>query len=248
MSDLGSEIYWKRQNEIPGSTRVPTFEIRQYFYPNDPSVILDIGAGSGRSTDELKRVFPSSKIIALDISSGGIRQIDPNTAHRIEATAMHLPFRDGSVDCVNLCGVMTNITDKNPFKAQQAREDLGMEINRVLVKGGLCTISDFHNKHLLSHYPINYEHHLKITGELGTIAVFDPAAKITFIDKSDEEIKSLANSEHLQRLAHHYSPEELINIFNESGMKTLNYHIEIGKTPSGTPIDSIVMTIEKPNA
>jgi len=69
--------------------------------------------------------------------------------------------------------------------------------------------------------------------ELGTIAVFREDANMSFAGKSDNEVKALAGSPNLLRFAHHYSPEELTDIFKPQGLKPNSYSIEIGKTPSG---------------
>jgi len=246
---LTSERYWKSQQEIPGSTRVPVEEIKKYISPEKPKekiVILDIGSGEGRSTKILESSFPESKVIAFDLSFEGLEKTTDKAAGRVQGTALELPFNNESSDCIILCGVMTNITDKDPPKAVLARQKIISEISRVLTPGGLCIISDFNNDHSLSGYPINYFRHQLITGEYGTVAVFDPSANINFLGKSDEEVASLAKSPELDRLAHHYSPKELIDLVKtQKDLEVLNYLVEIGKTPSGKPIDTIVMSLRK---
>jgi len=39
-----------------------------------PSVVLDLGAGTGRVTRELKRRYPRALVIALDLSPGMLRE------------------------------------------------------------------------------------------------------------------------------------------------------------------------------
>ena len=71
-------------------------------------------------------------------------------------------------------------------------------------------------------------------------------AKITFQDKGDKEVALLAGSPYLQRFAHHYSTDELTNLAESvSELKIVKHSAEIGTTPSGNPIDTIVATFIK---
>ena len=246
---LTSERYWKSQQEIPGSTRVPVDEIKSYLNPEKEisgTVILDLGSGEGRSTSVLETNFPNSKIIAFDLCHEGLEKTTDQITGRVQGTALELPFNDESADAVVLCGVMTNITDKDPQKAVSARQKVISEISRVLAPGGICVISDFNNEHILSNYPIKYPRHQLITGEYGTVAVFEPSANITFQGKSDKEVAQLANSPKLERLAHHYSPKELIDLVkSQENLRVMKYSVEMGRTPSGKAIDTIVMSLRK---
>jgi len=242
---LASEDFWINQKEIPGSTRIPVEEIRK-LKGDSKITILDLGSGEGRSTQTLKENFPLAQVIAFDLCKKGLLNIDEGLADKVQGTILKLPFKEESADVVVLCGVMTNLTDKDPQLAIQARQDAIREVARVLKPGGICIISDFSREHQLSGYPVNYERHRLITGELGTIAVFDPDAKITFVGKSDEEVISLKNSSSLKRYAHHYFPEELIELGKKNNLVVVKHTIELGKTPSGNPIDTIVISFIKP--
>lgn len=239
-----SENFWVNQKEIPGSTRVPIEEIRK-IRSGDKITILDLGSGKGRSTQILKENFPLAQIVAFDLCREGLLRTEESLADRVQGTILKLPFKEESADVAVLCGVMTNLTDQDPKLATQARQAAVQQITRVLKPGGMCVISDFSREHRLSDYPVNYERHQLITGEFGTIAVFDPDAKITFVGKSDEEVAALKHSPYLRRFAHHYSPEELIELGKNNGLTAVKYAIELGKTPSGNPIDTIVMSLIK---
>jgi malonyl-CoA O-methyltransferase len=70
-----------------------------------PRVVLDLGAGTGRVTRELKRRYPRALVIALDIAPGMLhearRQLRPwRRFARVCGDALRLPLRDGSVDLV----------------------------------------------------------------------------------------------------------------------------------------------------
>lgn len=242
---LVSESFWMDQKEIPGSTRIPVEEIRK-LKGDSKITILDLGSGEGRSTQALKENFPLAQVVAFDLCKKGLLNTNESVADRVQGTILKLPFKKESADVAVLCGVMTNLTDKDPEVATQARQAAIQEITRVLKPGGMCVISDFAREHQLSGYPVNYERHQLITGEFGTIAVFDPDAKITFVGKSDEEVASLKNSSYLRRFAHHYSSEELIELGKKNGLSAVKYTVELGKTPSENPIDTVVMSFIKP--
>ncbi len=246
-------VYWKEVvegSEIPGSTRVPVFEIKRHFsglekeLDGNGTTIVDLGSGSGRSTEILKQNFNKSEVVALDLSFTGLKETN-STENKVQATVVELPFADESVDVFSMCGVMTNLVDEDPKKSLELRKKAAEEIKRSLKDNGLCVISDFTRPHLLSDYPVDYGRHALITKEEGTIAVFNPTSGISFRGKTNDEVASLSDSPHLQRFAHHYTQNELASVFSEVGLKPESYSVEIGKTPSGTPIDTIILTVRK---
>ncbi len=243
-SITGRSVWEKFKGQIPGTTRVPGNELKELLGKAKGKVGLDLGCGSGRSTAVLKKEL-NCELVALDLSLPGLKTVE-STKKRVLARGEALPFENATFDFVNVCGVMTNLTDRDPQKAQAMRDNLAQEAFRCLKKGGVLVVSDFSARHALSGYPVNYDRHKLITGERGTIAVFDPKAKITFEGLTNEEVKQLGHSEHLERFAHHYLPEELISIFQNAGFQALKYTIEIRQTPSRTPIDTIILAAVKP--
>lgn len=242
----GLEVWRKFEGKsIPGSTRVPVREISEHFLGNTKDLVgLDLGSGSGRSTETLRRKL-KCQVYALDLSLKGLRSTRKDI-NKVQATGEALPFPDNYFDFVNLCGVMTNLAAKIPEVSERQRGQVALEIFRTLKPGGIVVISDFSSDHSLTRYPVNYERHKLITGEYGTIAVFDPKEHITFKGKNEDEIKALSDSPFLVRFAHHYSPDELGRIMRDAGFETPNHSIEIGSTPSGTPIENIILTATKP--
>ena len=70
-----------------------------------PRVVLDLGAGTGRVTRELKRRYPRALVIALDIAPGMLREARRHQGWwrrfaRVCADAQRLPLATGSVDLV----------------------------------------------------------------------------------------------------------------------------------------------------
>jgi malonyl-CoA O-methyltransferase len=71
----------------------------------EPRVVLDLGAGTGRLTRELKRRYPRALLIALDLAPGMLREARHHQHwwrrfERVCADALRLPLADASVDLV----------------------------------------------------------------------------------------------------------------------------------------------------
>jgi malonyl-CoA O-methyltransferase len=71
----------------------------------EPRVVLDLGAGTGRATAELKRRYPRAQVLALDLSLGMLTEAKRNLRlwrrfARVCADAQRLPLQAGSVDLV----------------------------------------------------------------------------------------------------------------------------------------------------
>ena len=104
-----------------------------------PRVVLDLGAGTGRVTRELKRRFPSALVIALDIAPGMLREARRNQTlwrrfARVCGDALRLPLADASVDIVFSSLVL------------QWCEPIGQalaEVRRVLSPAGFFAFSTF---------------------------------------------------------------------------------------------------------
>ena len=70
-----------------------------------PKVILDLGAGTGRMTAELKRRYRRSLVIALDLAPGMLHEARRHQQwlrrfERVCGDAMRLPFADASIDVI----------------------------------------------------------------------------------------------------------------------------------------------------
>ena len=104
-----------------------------------PRVLLDLGAGTGRVTRELKHRYPRSLVIALDIAPGMLREARRHQRlwrrfARVCADARRLPLADGSVDVV-FSSLMLQWCE--PLEAALA------EVRRVLTPAGLFAFSTF---------------------------------------------------------------------------------------------------------
>ena len=104
-----------------------------------PAVVLDLGAGTGRSTRELKRRYPRATVIALDLAPGMLREADRHQLlwrrfERVCGDAQRLPLADGSVDLV-FSSLMLQWCE--PLDAAFG------EVRRVLRAGGFFAFSTF---------------------------------------------------------------------------------------------------------
>lgn len=73
------------------------------FFKLEPGVVVDLGAGTGRITGELKRRYRRAQVIALDIAPGMLREARRHMSffrrfERVCADVRHLPFGDATVD------------------------------------------------------------------------------------------------------------------------------------------------------
>jgi len=105
----------------------------------EPRVVLDLGAGTGRLTRELKRRYPRALVVALDLAAGMLREAQRHQRwfrrfERVCADALRLPLRDGSVDVV-FCSLMLQWCE--PLEAALA------EVRRVLKGSGFFAFSTF---------------------------------------------------------------------------------------------------------
>jgi malonyl-CoA O-methyltransferase len=104
-----------------------------------PKAVLDLGAGTGHATRALKRRFPSSLTVAVDIAPGMLERARGQSRwlrrfERVRADAYTLPFRDHSFDLVFSSLMLQWCDDLDAVFA---------EISRVLAPGGLLLFSTF---------------------------------------------------------------------------------------------------------
>jgi len=101
--------------------------------------VLDLGAGTGHATRELKRKFPKALVVASDIAPGMLVRAKAQSRwlrrfERVRADAYALPFRNHAFDLVFSSLMLQWCDDLDAVFA---------EISRVLAPGGLLLFSTF---------------------------------------------------------------------------------------------------------
>jgi malonyl-CoA O-methyltransferase len=105
----------------------------------EPAAVLDLGAGTGRVTAELRRRYPRARLIALDLSLGMLKEARRHQRlwrrfARVCADAQRLPLAPGSVDLV-----FSNLM----LQWCQPPDAALAEVRRVLKPGGFFAFSTF---------------------------------------------------------------------------------------------------------
>lgn len=104
-----------------------------------PTCVLDLGAGTGHAALALKRRYPASQVIAIDLAEAMLREASRRRSllrrfRRVCGDAQALPLRNGAATLVvsNLMLQWCNDPDA-----------VFMECRRVLAPGGLLTFTTF---------------------------------------------------------------------------------------------------------
>jgi malonyl-CoA O-methyltransferase len=109
------------------------------FFRFEPEIVVDLGAGTGRATGELKRRYKRATVIALDIAPGMLREARKHFGlfrrfERVCGDVLRLPFGDATID-VAVSNLMLQWCD-----------DLDVafaEIRRVLKPDGFFAFTTF---------------------------------------------------------------------------------------------------------
>jgi len=112
---------------------------RLELFKFQPQVVLDLGSGTGRGAEALKRRYRRALVVALDMAPGMLREAQRRQRlfrrfERVCADAMRLPFADSSVDVV-FSSLMLQWCD--PLDVTFA------EVRRVLKPKGFFAFSTF---------------------------------------------------------------------------------------------------------
>jgi malonyl-CoA O-methyltransferase len=109
------------------------------FFKLKPAVVVDLGAGTGRLTGELRRRYKRSTVVAFDIAPGMLRESRKHMGlfrrfERVCGDVRRLPFADASVD-IAVSNLMLQWCDDLDAAFR--------EVRRVLKPDGLFTFTTF---------------------------------------------------------------------------------------------------------
>lgn len=105
------------------------------FVNKDDGYILDIGCGSGLDIYLLNKRYVGRKVFGLDISLPLLYNAKIVSKELVCANALELPFKSGTFSVVMMNGVFNLISD---------RKKLLIEVNRILITGGDCLVTDLY--------------------------------------------------------------------------------------------------------
>ncbi|MBP9646222.1 MAG: methyltransferase domain-containing protein, partial [Pseudoxanthomonas sp.] len=124
---------------LPGEVRARLLGSLDYLDDTVPAVVLDLGSGTGHAAAAMKKRWPKSQVLALDLSLPMLRQSRRQAGWwrpftRLCADARALPLADGSVDLVFANLSLAWMEDLPAVFAG---------LRRVLRPGGLLLCSSF---------------------------------------------------------------------------------------------------------
>ena len=128
--EAAAVLQWRVAEELLG--RLTPFDFQ-------PRVTLDLGAGTGRMTAELKRRYRRSRVIALDLAPGMLRAAVRHQRlfrrfERVCADAARLPLEAGSIDII-FSSLM--------LQWCEPLDEVFAEVRRVLKPQGFFAFSTF---------------------------------------------------------------------------------------------------------
>ncbi|WP_372017014.1 malonyl-ACP O-methyltransferase BioC [Pseudoxanthomonas sp. 10H] len=95
---------------LQAEVRARLLESLEYLDDRVPSVVLDIGSGTGHASAAMKKRWPKAQVLALDLALPMLRESRRQAGwwkpfNRVCADARALPLAEGSVDVIfsNLC-------------------------------------------------------------------------------------------------------------------------------------------------
>lgn len=98
--------------------------------------VLEVMSGTALLSQEVKKSFPSSDVYALDFSRGMLNMI-PNKIHRVQASAIAMPFIDKSFDRVFLRSAIYDVPRQMQIKIMR-------EVSRVLKDDGTWLLQTYY--------------------------------------------------------------------------------------------------------
>ena len=233
--DLGklNKLYWSQyaQGTTPGIDEMPSVDLLEGLTPH--ANVLDVGTGTGKLAEYLAALEFS--VYGIDINDN---EIAANKTRGSEVVYSHqdiaeqTDFSDSFFDLVIFRYTLTNI-----HKAQWAA--LTAEIGRITKLGGYVWLAEPHineaydERYKLGKQKLEDEHALYVFKDKDKAAQIKDAASLEAAIAADE----------VSRIVRHYDEAELADLFPE--FKPVDTKHVSHTSPSGYPLDTVIMTFRK---
>ncbi|MDD3284568.1 MAG: class I SAM-dependent methyltransferase [Patescibacteria group bacterium] len=213
--------YWSNEKpeKILAGVYFPGEELTKFIKMK--STILDVGCGSGKVSEYLHK--KNYIVTGIDINKNALKennQRNSNITYIKADITERLPFNDSTFDAITVPYVFVSIIDKE--EAQYA----ATELIRVLKTNGILWLCE-------ATYSKDYEERYKIGKELTGLKNI---ATAVFSDGPDKG--------KVQRFIHHYSGEEMDEIF-QSLTKLSSKQLGIISPSSGMKVQTIITVYKK---
>ncbi|GAA2151369.1 class I SAM-dependent methyltransferase [Glycomyces lechevalierae] len=109
--------------------RIDPTDLAAELMPADPHLVLDVGCGSGRYVQRLRRDHPEAVVVGIDAAPGMLAEVEPPI---MVADAQAIPYPDASADAVLAMHMLYHVPDIAKAVA---------EFRRVLKPGGTLLVS-----------------------------------------------------------------------------------------------------------
>ena len=224
----GTRLYWEKLNwSLPDDKKIPSGMILQndfYQFVSQEANILDVGCGFGKSLLQLRR-DGYKNLVGVEINpsalslgktlSDGIKPPDSFLAR-----AERLPFCDQSFDCIINQAFWTTIVSK------EDRENIVREFHRVLKPDGLIYAEEYGQTPRIEENRRRYQDGIKKDYPIGTWEVTNNQGEYLY-------------------LAHHYSKDEIVELFLDNGFSEMVFYRELlCRTRSGKENDGHLIVVK----
>nr|WP_321497344.1 methyltransferase domain-containing protein [uncultured Methanolobus sp.] len=210
--------------DIPATIKLDPVVFR---YTRPDAHVLDVGCATGKVSIELaSHEFSVTSIDinhdALEMTAKAATESDiPITPAFARATAVALPFTDGSFDVVIMQAFLTVVVTKDD------RLTIVREACRVLKPDGYLYIADFGQTWHSQIYRERYLRDLPVTREEGSFLAYD--------EKTGE----------VAYTAHHFTEKELVFLLIESGFEVEFFKRDTFVTRTGNRVNGFVLVGKK---